>query len=65
MRKKTRQQARRGMGVTEWLVVAVLVAVTILATVSFLGDSTQQRIDNDVNGPDGILGRQAEKAKQQ
>lgn len=65
MRKNTRRNARRGMGVTEWLVVAVLVVITILATVSFLGDSTQQRIDNDVNGPNGILGRQAEKAKQQ
>ncbi len=60
MRKKT----RRGLGVTEWLVVAVLLAVTILATVSLLGSSTQQRIENEVNGPEGILGRQAEKAKQ-
>jgi hypothetical protein len=59
-----RKNTRRGLGVTEWLVVAVLLAVVILASVSFLGTATEQRINNDVNGPNGILGRQAEAAKQ-
>jgi hypothetical protein len=58
-----RTSRRYGAAVTEWCVIAALVVIAILASVSFLGDATQQRIDNDINGPDGVLGRQAEASK--
>jgi hypothetical protein len=56
---------RRGSAASAWCVVAALLAVAILASVSFLGTATRRQIDEEVNGADGVLGRQADAARNQ
>jgi hypothetical protein len=50
---------RRGLAVSEYFVVLGLLAIAILAVVRFMGDTTAQKINDDLNGNDGLLGRQA------
>jgi hypothetical protein len=58
-----RRVQRRGLAVPEWFVLLGLVGVGLFAAVGLLGDMTRQQIEDEVTGPNSILGQQAAAAR--
>jgi hypothetical protein len=56
---RSSRSRRRGLAIPEHFVVLGLLAITIVWFVGGTGRSTAAKMDGDLNGPTGIIGRQA------
>lgn len=54
--------SRRGLAVPEWVAILSVLGMVIVLTIGFAGNSTATKMDADLNGAGGILGRQSQAA---
>jgi hypothetical protein len=53
------RRVRRGAASGQLVIVLIAIGVAVLAGFRLLAQSTSQKMEDDISGPSGIIGRQA------